>query len=373
MKAEKRIECPGNEPGPDIRILIAGKEIMYHWYQWLAFFYIYGFLGWIWETAYVSIGKRCFVNRGFVHGPIIPIYAFGALSMLVLALPVKDNLVLSYVLGVAGTTLLELVTGWAMEKIFRVRYWDYRYRKIQFHGYISLVSSLFWGFLTILLVNWMHPPIEEFIRGMDTGLLLAVDGALSVVFLSDFVISTKQALDLRKVLISLERLYAEMEAVQKELAAHLEKQLEESRERMDERITRSKEKLEGYREMAATRMENGRELMADRMEESRERMEESWERMKESREHVEESRERMSAALEERREQAWEKRRELEQRLARLRETNEQRRAYLVTAREKLRLRHPTASFGRWDDLTWQQEPASGDGETEKETQPAKE
>lgn len=355
---------------------------MYNWYHWVAFFYIYGFLGWIWETAYVSIGKRRFVNRGFVHGPIIPIYAFGALSMLILAMPVKDNLVLSYILGVAGTTLLELVTGWAMEKIFRVRYWDYRYRKIQFHGYISLVSSLFWGLLTILLVNWMHPPIEEFIFGLNTNLLVSVDGVLSILFLTDFVISTKQALDLRKVLISLEKLYAEMEAVQKELAAHLEKQIEESRERMDERITQSKErmderisqskerfdehitqskermderiawsreKLDEYREMAATKMESGREIMAD---------------------HVEESREHMNAILEDRRIQAGERRKELELRMARLRETKEQRRVYLASAKEKLRLRHPTVSFGKWDDLTWQ--PEENPESAKKEESPMK-
>lgn len=315
---------------------------MYHWYQWLAFFFIYGFFGWIWETAYVSIGKRCFVNRGFLHGPIIPIYAFGALSMLILALPVKDNMAVSYVVGVLGTTLLELVTGWAMEKIFRVRYWDYRYRKIQFRGYISLVSSLFWGVLTVVLVNWMHPPIEEFILQWNTNALIAVDLVIGAVFLTDFVISTKQALDLRKVLVSLEKLYAEMEAVQRELAAHLEESKErmdqriaQSKERMDERIAQSREKWDEYREMAATRVESGIGTVADRMEESRQRMD---------------------VAMEDRREQAGEKRRELEQRMAGLRAANQQRVERLTAAREKLRLRHPTASFGKWDQLLWRED-----------------
>jgi uncharacterized membrane protein len=91
---------------------------MYTWYQWLAFFFIYGFFGWIWETSYVSVCQKRFVNRGFLHGPMIPIYAFGALAMLILALPVKANMLVTYVVGMVGATLLELVTGWLMERLY---------------------------------------------------------------------------------------------------------------------------------------------------------------------------------------------------------------------------------------------------------------
>ena len=88
----------------------------YNIWQWFLFFFIYCFLGWCWETAYVSIRKRQFVNRGFMQGPFLPIYGFGALAILVAVIPVKSFPVLVYLSGLISATLLELVTGIMMER-----------------------------------------------------------------------------------------------------------------------------------------------------------------------------------------------------------------------------------------------------------------
>ena len=132
----------------------------YEWYQWLAFFYIYCFFGWIFESAYVSFLKKRFVNRGFLHLPLLPLYGTGAVMMLWVSLPVKDNLFLVYAAGVIAATILEYVTGWGMEKLFKVKYWDYSDQRFQLNGYICLSSSIAWGFLTILLTEVIHRPIE---------------------------------------------------------------------------------------------------------------------------------------------------------------------------------------------------------------------
>ena len=97
----------------------------YRWYQWLLFFYIYCFAGWIFESAYVSIKERRLVNRGFLRLPLLPLYGTGAVMMLLVSLPIQDHLVLVYIAGVGAATLLEYVTGWAMEGLFKVRYWDF--------------------------------------------------------------------------------------------------------------------------------------------------------------------------------------------------------------------------------------------------------
>ena len=101
-------------------------------FQWLVFFYIYSFLGWVFESSYVSLRKRKFVNRGFMKGPFLPIYGSGAVMMLFVSEPFQDNLVLTYFAGVVGATLLELVTGMALEAIFKVRYWDYSNQKFNY-------------------------------------------------------------------------------------------------------------------------------------------------------------------------------------------------------------------------------------------------
>ena len=138
---------------------------MYHYnlQEWLLFFFIYCFLGWCWESCYVSAKKRQWVNRGFMKGPFLPIYGFGALSVLIATLPVRPFPVLVYVFGMIGATALELVTGICMEKLFHVRYWDYSNQKFNFKGYICLTSSIAWGAFSLAMIYGFHKPIEKLV------------------------------------------------------------------------------------------------------------------------------------------------------------------------------------------------------------------
>ena len=112
----------------------------YTWYQWLAFFYVYCFLGWIFESTYVSLKQKRLVNRGFLRLPMLPLYGSGAVMMLWVSLPVRDSLPLVYISGFIAATALEYVTGAVMERLFKVRYWDYSSQPFQLHGYICLSS-----------------------------------------------------------------------------------------------------------------------------------------------------------------------------------------------------------------------------------------
>ena len=186
----------------------------YEWYQWLAFFYIYCFFGWIFESAYVSFLKKRFVNRGFLHLPLLPLYGTGAVMMLWVSLPVKDNLFLVYAAGVIAATSLEYVT----EKLFKVKYWDYSDQRFQLNGYICLSSSIAWGFLTILLTEVIHRPIEAYVLGLPTGISLSCVCAASVLFAADTVRSVKEALDFAKMLDAMTRMRAEFDDAQVQLA-----------------------------------------------------------------------------------------------------------------------------------------------------------
>ena len=110
----------------------------YTWYQWLGCFYIYCFAGWIFESTYVSIRTGRFVNRGFLRLPMLPLYGTGAVMMLWVSLPVQDHMILVYLSGVLAATALEYVTGWAMERLFKVKYWDYSNQKYNLNG-LSLI------------------------------------------------------------------------------------------------------------------------------------------------------------------------------------------------------------------------------------------
>ena len=73
--------------------------------QWLTFFYIYCFLGWCYESTYCSIRDKKLTNRGFLHGPFLPIYGSGAIALLLLTNPVKDNIILTFIVAMIGASM----------------------------------------------------------------------------------------------------------------------------------------------------------------------------------------------------------------------------------------------------------------------------
>lgn len=173
--------------------------------QWLFFFYFYSFCGWCFESTYVSIRTKKLTNRGFMRGPFLPLYGSGGLMMLVASAPFRSNIVLTYVAGVIGATMLEYVTGVAMEKLFKVRYWDYSKRKFNFQGQICLSSSLAWGFLTIAMTHFVHEPVEKLVLAIPNNILTSITVCLSFVLAGDFTLAFKNALDMRDILIMMSK------------------------------------------------------------------------------------------------------------------------------------------------------------------------
>lgn len=191
----------------------------YTWTEWISFFYIYAFLGWIWETCYVSIKKGKWVNRGFLRGPMLPIYGSGAVIMLAVSMPFVENYVLTFFAGIFGATLLEYVTGWVMERLFKVRYWDYTNQPFNLHGYICLTSSIAWGFFTIMMTNILHPPVEQITRGLfalDPYKIILI--LVTVVFVIDSIVSVKAALDVANALEKIGKIRTELENIQVQVA-----------------------------------------------------------------------------------------------------------------------------------------------------------
>ena len=236
----------------------------YAWYQWMAFFYFYCFFGWVFESTYVSIKTKHLVNRGFLRLPLLPLYGSGAVMMLWVSLPFPDSLVLTYLSGVAGATVLEYVTGYVMELLFKVRYWDYSSQKWNLNGYICLSSSIAWGFLTILMTEVVHRPVADFITAWPPMLTIVLVFAVTVVFLYDLNYSARRAFALGKSLEALTKLRGELEGVQ--VQAALLKM--ETKERLISTAAELKEKQKEWQAEQAGRFE---ELTGFSLEELREK------------------------------------------------------------------------------------------------------
>lgn len=201
---------------------------VYYLTQWILFFFIYSFIGWVWESCYVSVRKRRWVNRGFLHGPMLPIYGSGALVILISTIGVRENPWLIFLFGMLAATVLEYITGAVMEKMFHVRYWDYSRQKLNLNGYICVSSSLCWGVFSVLLVRAVHIPVERAVLDIP---LFITDGAalvLTVIMTVDLTQSFNEAMDLKQVLAQLEESKEQIGEMQEKLL-----QLEEFAERIE--------------------------------------------------------------------------------------------------------------------------------------------
>lgn len=190
----------------------------YTFLQWLVLFYLYCFFGWCFESTYVSLKEKRFVNRGFVRLPLLPIYGSGALCILLVCLPYSDSPMLIYVLGVIFPTILEYVTGWAMERMFRMRYWDYSYARFNIRGYICLKSSVAWGFLSLLMIKVIHPPIDRLFGRLPSAAVIAIAVIVSAAFIPDLIAAFRTAFELRRILEDMERLRGQLEQVRLQAA-----------------------------------------------------------------------------------------------------------------------------------------------------------
>ena len=226
--------------------------------QWLLFFYLYCFLGWVWESCYVSLKQRRWVNRGFLRGPLLPIYGFGAVLILWATLPVRGSLALIFLLGMAAASALEYVTGAAMEALFKVRYWDYSQQPFNLNGHICLACSLAWGAFSILLVRVLHPPLEDLVLWLPGFLTDVLACGLTIYTTADTVRSFQAAMDLREVLTRLTEENEDLRRLARRvevMSAFAEDDLRRFRERTEvNRLLRQERREDAFRRVQGAKL-----------------------------------------------------------------------------------------------------------------------
>lgn len=211
--------------------------------QWIAFFYIYCFLGWCFESGYATIKQRKLTNRGFLRGPYIPIYAFGAIFVLIITDNFQGSILSVYFSGLIAATVLEYITGYVMEKLFKVKYWDYSDHKFNLNGYISLSTSIAWGFLSVLLTEVLQVNVYRFVSMLTEHDLKISIAITSTVFFLDLILSIKAAFSIAKAYAALERAKLEFVEVKDKLSVIA-----------DELLNETQSKIIGIKDSVAERM-----------------------------------------------------------------------------------------------------------------------
>lgn len=156
----------------------------------LLYFFLYSCLGWALETTYCSVVERRFVVRGFLYGPLCPIYGVGVLMMICWFAPFMANPLIFYLLATVCMSAWEYVVGWFLEATTHIKYWDYSHFRFNLHGRICLWSCLLWGVLAFIMLYFVHPYVSSVvlmiplrIRRISAGvlfLLLLVDASLTI-------------------------------------------------------------------------------------------------------------------------------------------------------------------------------------------------
>ena len=341
-----------------------------HFNTWLIYFYFYCICGWIFESTYVSIRTKKLTNRGFMKGPWLPLYGSGAVIVLFVTMPFEQYPVAVYFAGAIAATILEYITGVVMLKLFKVRYWDYRYQKIQFQGHICLTSTIAWGFLSLLMVYVVHKPVAAFIATWNPEFLSVFTFVVTICMAYDFANAFRDAMDLRALVIKAEELAKQLNAAFEEEKIELERKATEKKNEFETAVKEKKEQMEGSvkekkeqlessvkekKEQFESSVKDRKEQFENSVKEKKEQFESSVNEKKEQLgQYTEEKRNRLEKTMEEYQEiyelNKLEKAHNTQNRIAALEEVKTQLRAKMEEKAKQLLLHNPGSSIKGFEE-----------------------
>ena len=254
-------------------------------YQMLWFFMIYSVLGWVIEVAFHAVTLGKVVNRGFLNGPLCPVYGSGVL--MVLAVVYIDGKIFGFetelenastaglfVIGIIFATLIELIAGFVLDKLFHARWWDYSEMKFNLNGYICLEFSIIWGLAIAFVLRVVQPVFRNFVDWIPKfagWLMLAV---MYVVFLLDIVITVLTVLKFNRRLEKMR----EIEAAIRKISDGMSEIIGEGTIKTVEKIGEEQQKAERHKKEFLESVEREK----DRIDEKRAEMEKEYEHLRKS-------------------------------------------------------------------------------------------
>lgn len=236
---------------------------------------VYSLLGWCGEMIYCSIGQRRLCEkRGFLNGPLCPIYGHGALVVLFCLDGGCGNPLLTFLLGAILTSIVEYITSYMMEKLFHMRWWDYSRYKFHINGRVCLLNSTLFGLASVFLCHLANPPIAHWIENIISapiGIPLAI--ILLIIYLSDIILSVRSAVQISDHLAKLHAIQSELTEKLEELKAEQQQVLEAERRHISQRKAEIIQAAEQKAAEAAQSLQSKLEPLTERSSEFTARLE----------------------------------------------------------------------------------------------------
>ncbi len=206
-------------------------------YEVLCLFIIYAFLGWCTEVAFQAVCRGEFINRGFLNGPVCPIYGFGVLLVVWLLTPFVENALLLFLGSTLLTSALEFLTGFVLEKLFHDKWWDYSGEPFNLKGYVCLRFSLAWGLACVFVMKVVHPVIVHLVHWLPMMLGMIVLTAAYALLVADAIVTILATVKLKKRLELMEDISKKLHDASDAIGKPIAENAMEAKERLEERKT----------------------------------------------------------------------------------------------------------------------------------------
>ena len=172
--------------------------------KFMIYFIIYSLMGWLIEVLYAYKKQRRFINRGFLIGPMCPIYGCGAIAMISIFQGYKSNILILFLLSTAIISFIEYITGTILEGVFNKKYWDYGDEPFNIKGRVCLHFSLIWGLLVLLVIKYVHPLIDKMLYKTNYNLIQYLGIITFLILVIDFTYSATTQINKKKMQLDIQ-------------------------------------------------------------------------------------------------------------------------------------------------------------------------
>ena len=268
------------------------------------YFFVYGFLGWCTEVAFAAWKEHRFVNRGFLNGPICPVYGIGVTLVVHFLSPYRSNLIILYITSTILVTALEWLTGFILERVFHNKWWDYSNMPLNLNGYVCLLFSLIWGVACVLIVDFIHPVIHKLLLYIPVIVGVIILIILGIGMFADLYVTASGILKMNKRLAAMQEIADELHEISDKIGENIYKNTIAAMETQDAIKDSVTEKQEELKDSFTAKQEEFKDSLAAKQMEFKDsfalKQEEILGKLTERREEISETLDTVSDELKER-------------------------------------------------------------------------
>ncbi|MDE6939191.1 MAG: hypothetical protein K2P28_13645 [Lachnospiraceae bacterium] len=242
-------------------------------FYFIFYFFRFGFLGGCTEVVFATVKQRRFVNRGFLNGPICPVYGVGVGMVVILLESAEMTIVPLYVVSTVLVTAIEGITGYLMDRMFHHKWWDYSNQPLNIGGYVCLLFSLAWGVACVIMVRIIHPVVNRGVEWIPVVLGSILVSILGAVVFVDLCATVSGIMKLNKKLDVMEKIAAELKEISDSLGENIYENVmetmefsEETKKQLDTTVSELREKLDSVSEEQKGRLEERIDRVEEKIE-----------------------------------------------------------------------------------------------------------